>query len=470
VNPPFKRNFMLRLFSFKKLFFSTLFVMFTNNFALAASVQPLEYNGETYNTTTITGTYSDLVNSYLSVTPWYTSRLSPFNLSPYNFSISANSAFPEISQSTPLGIIDGPFLGIVNQDSQGNVVAGFCVYNLGEACFSDISIFTEGNWSGPFTWLVLFSGPSADDTLASMQPNASAMKNAFNRQYSQLAYGLNHDCTIFDANNICVSVFGRQTNMSDSSYDSSAAGLVLAYKPHAQFRMGAYIDQTMSNDTTAGVELERSNPDFGVFGVWNQQADGTGLQLRAAANYGKRDINVSRMVVGDSSAEAGRGKSDLNAYGALFEASYAFALNDMWSAKPYAGVRYLSIKRDSYSESMTDDVANPLSYAGLEQETTSAIAGIRLNGQLTPKVIASMNVGIEHDLDHSIDDYRATGVDDLGRINMDSQEDKTRPTAGLGLSYDVAEKQRISAAVQYRKEIFMSESSTTGQITYTIGF
>jgi len=53
---------------------------------------------------------------------------------------------------------------------------------------------------------------------------------------------------------------------------------------------------------------------------------------------------------------------------------------------------------------------------------------------------------------------------------MDSQKDRTRPTAGLGLSYDVAEKQRIAATVQYRKEIFMSESSTTGQITYTIGF
>lgn len=338
-----------------------------------------------------------------------------------------------------------------------------------------IKASTEPNASS-YDWIVLDNliyvlaslGPSAEDTLTSMQPNSSAMKNAFNRQYSQLAYGLNHDCTLFDANNICVSVFGRQTNMSDSSYDAGAAGLVLAYKPHEQFRMGAYIDQTLSSDTTSGVELERSNPDVGVFGVWNQHANGAGLQLRAAANYGKRDVNVTRTVVG--TAEAGSGKSDLNAYGALLEASYAFALNDMWSAKPYAGVRYLSIKRDSYTERSSDDVYNPLSYAGLEQETTSAIAGIRLNGQLTPKVIASLNVGMEHDLHHSIDDYRATGVNGLGSIDMDTQEDKTRPTAGAGISYDVAKKQRIAASVQYRKEIFMSESSTTGQVTYTIGF
>jgi outer membrane autotransporter protein len=145
-------------------------------------------------------------------------------------------------------------------------------------------------------------------------------------------------------------------------------------------------------------------------------------------------------------------------------------LNDSWMAKPYAGVRYLSIKRDSYTERMTDDVQNPLRYSGLEQETTSAVVGVRLNGRLAPKLVASLNAGFEHDLHHSIDDYRATGVDDLGSIDMNSQKDRTRPTAGLGIAYDIADKQRLSANVQYRKEIFMSESSTTGQVTYTIGF
>ena len=316
---------------------------------------------------------------------------------------------------------------------------------------------------GPF-------GPSAEDTLASMQPNASAMKNAFNSQYATLAYGLNHDCTIFDTNGVCVSVFGRNTSLNDYTNDNNAAGLVLGYKPHAQLRVGTYIDQSLNSNTTAGVRVERSNPDVGLFGVWNMNADGSGLELRAATNYSKRDLNVNRSVVGDSSAEAGSGRSDLNAYGALFEASFAYGLNDNWSAKPYAGVRYLSIKRDGYSEGSTVAVESPLSYSGLKQETTSALVGVRFNGRLAHKLMASFNAGFEHDLNHSINDYRATGVDDLGSINMDSQKDRTRPTAGLGISYDVAEKQRLSANVQYRKEIFMSESSTTGQINYTIGF
>lgn len=313
-------------------------------------------------------------------------------------------------------------------------------------------------------------GPTAADTLASMQPNASGLKNAFNSQYATLAYGLNHDCTVFDTNGVCVSVFGRNTSLNDSANDNNAAGLVLGYKPHAQFRVGTYIDQSLNSNTTAGVKVERSNPDVGVFGVWNMNADGSGLELRAAANYGKRDLNVTRSVVGDSSAEAGSGRSDLNAYGALFEASFAYGLNDNWTAKPYAGVRYLSIKRDGYSEGTTGTVESPLSYSGLKQQTTSALVGVRFNGRLAPKLMASFNAGFEHDLNHSINDYRATGVDDLGSINMNSQKDRTRPTAGLGISYDVAEKQRLSANVQYRKEIFMSESSTTGQINYTIGF
>ncbi len=459
----------------KKLAISLL--LFTSTSSFAADPGPLlvNFNGTNYlayaelgrindsdfllklNSTPWSGASSDeaysLLNSYINQSNFYApNTLFGGQYSPFLFFIEGSD------QNAAQRALDNP-----NTWNDGIGSINIDLFNF---------LFPQFfNFDTDYFWLLFsLAGPSAADTLDSMQPNASAMKNAFNRQYSQLAYGLNHDCTIFDANNVCVSLFGRQTNMNDSSYDAGAAGLILAYKPHAQFRMGAYIDQTLSSDTTAGVELERSSPDFGVFGVWNQHANGAGLQLRAAANYGKQDINVTRQVIGDSSAEAGQGKSDLKAYGALFEASYAFALNDMWSANPYGGVRYLSIKRDSYSEGMTDDVQNPLSYSGLEQETTSAIAGIRLNGQLTPKVNASLNVGIEHDLHHSIDDYRATGIDDLGSINMDSQKDRTRPTAGLGLSYDVAEKQRIAATVQYRKEIFMSESSTTGQITYTIGF
>jgi len=361
--------------------------------------------------------------------------------------------------------------------------AAYQAYKVGEddvaaVGTSYLQLFGNVVWQGlgpipidsPFVWLLYFgiAGPSAEDTLASMQPNASAMKNAFNSQYATLAYGLNHDCTIYDTNGVCVSVFGRNTSLNDSSFDSNAGGLVLGYKPHAQFRIGTYIDQSLNSNTTSGVKVERSNPDVGVFGVWNMNADGSGLELRAAANYGKRDLNVARSVVG--TAEAGSGKSDLNAYGALLEASFAYAMNDSWTAKPYAGVRYLSIKRDSYAEASTDNVYNPLNYSNLEQETTSAIAGIRFNGRLAPKVIASLNAGLEHDLHYSIDDYRATGVNGLGSIDMNSQKDRTRPTAGLGISYDVAEKQRVAASVQYRKEIFMSESSTTGQINYTIGF
>ena len=332
-----------------------------------------------------------------------------------------------------------------------------------QVAYWDTEIINERNY-----WLLGFLqlGPSADDTLASMQPNASATKNAFNSQYATLAYGLNHDCTVFDSKGICMSLFGRNTSVNDSAFDSNAAGVVIAYKPHSQFRVGTYVDQSLNSNTMAGVNVERSNPDFGVFGVWNKNTNGQGLAIRAAANYGSRDFNVSRTAIG--TAEAGVGKTDLDAYGALLEASYAYPINDAWTAKPYAALRYLSIQRDGYTE--TTAIDNPLSYSGLEQQTTSALVGLRFTGYLTPKVTTAVNVGVEHDLHHGIDNYRATGVDSLGFVNMDNQTDRTRPTAGARLSYAVAEQQFISAAVQYRKEIFMSESSVTGQVNYTIGF
>jgi hypothetical protein len=434
-----------------------------NGVSNAQETTLITVGGEAYNVQAVFGNYNTYNNEIIN-TPWYLENdLFPLNISflPGLAPGDTNGTFKYYSvNANGILLADFSFYSDFNKFlySGGTNIPLF----LSEL---NIDLLSDENL---YWWIILAQGPSAADTLASMQPNASAMKNAFNSQYAALAYGLNHDCTVFDTNGVCVSVFGRNTSLNDSSFDNNAAGLVLGYKPHAQFRIGTYIDQTLNNNTTGGVKVERSNPDVGVFGVWNMNADGSGVELRAAANYGKRDLNVNRTVVG--SAEAGSGKSDLNAYGALLEASYAYAMNDRWTAKPYAGVRYLSIKRDGYTETTSADVQNPLNYSGLQQDTTSATLGLRLNGQLAPKVMASLNAGLEHDLHHSIDDYRATGVDGLGSIDMNSQKDRTRPTAGLGISYDVADKQRLSANVQYRKEIFMSESSTTGQVNYTIGF
>lgn len=448
-----------------KLISLFLILLFTAHTARAVDTFTVEYDGTTYSAGIINldnATY-DQFYSVVSIQPWFQGNLGCFG---QGTCVSTAAKFTSLPSTQFINSGVAVTVAVNPTDFEDTPVEFLRIIGNGiESAFYETLYSSFG---GVLYLLGPTLGPSAEDTLTSMQPNASAMKNAFNSQYATLAYGLNHDCTIYDTNGVCVSVFGRNTSLNDSSYDNTAAGLVLGYKPHAQFRIGTYIDQSLNSNTTAGVKVERSNPDVGVFGVWNMNADGSGLELRAAANYGKRDLNVTRSVVG--TAEAGNGKSDLNAYGALLEASYAYAMNDSWTAKPYAGVRYLSIKRDSYTEASSDTVQNPLSYSGLKQETTSAIAGVRFNGRLAPKVVASLNAGLEHDLSYSIDDYRATGVDGLGSIDMNSQKDRTRPTAGVGIAYDVADKQRVAANVQYRKEVFMSESSTTGQITYTIGF
>jgi hypothetical protein len=439
--------------------------------AIAQDIFTLNYNGVTYDNVGVfdptNSTYEEFY-SIASIQPWYQSDSTVcgfLNSNCSSLKTLFDSSFPRIASPSLYAAI----VGTLNpSDPDASTTPNYAIVR-----YDNDTLILDGTGSFYNQWFgILYLvniGPSPEDTIASMQPNASAMKNAFNSQYATLAYGLNHDCTIYDSNGVCVSVFGRNTSLNDSSFDSNAGGLILGYKPHAQFRIGTYIDQSLNSNTTGGVKVERSNPDIGVFGVWNMNADGSGLELRAAANYGKRDLNITRSTVGNF-AEAGSGRSDLNAYGALFEASYAYAMNDSWTAKPYAGVRYLSIKRDGYTEHSTDDVYNPLSFSNLKQETTSALVGVRFNGRIAPKLMASLNAGLEHDLHYSIDDYRATGVNGLGSIDMNSQKDRTRPTAGLGISYDVAEKQRLSATVQYRKEIFMSESSTTGQINYTIGF
>jgi hypothetical protein len=449
---------MLRLFDLKKLFCIFLFVNSANNFALAASVQPLVYNGITYNTTTITGTYSELIDSHLSVTPWYTRQSNPFPLFQ-----SANNAFPGIVQFIPIsGEVNGPFLGTLNTNG-GEVIPGFGIY---PRYFTiDIDEFISGPYSGRFTWLVL-AGPSASDTLNSLRPNAFALRNAFNLQSAKIAQGLKYDCTVYDQKNICVSFAGSKSD--GKGFDATTGALIIAHKPSNNFRFGGYIDQSFGSSTSGGLTTKNGNPGFGAFAVWSQNADGSGVQVRAAANVGKVDIETTREEI--DSAEAGFGKSNIKSQGFSLEVSKDYALNSLWNARPYVGYRKTTNTRAGYTE--TQGAESPLTYGSLKQNTETVTAGATFAHTLSAKTTMFLTAGIEHDLKNRIGDYAATSstIGDIDSINMSTDKTKTRPTVSFALNHDIDKTQRVGVSLTHRKEAFASGSTTSAFLQYSKGF
>jgi outer membrane autotransporter protein len=253
--------------------------------------------------------------------------------------------------------------------------------------------------------------------------------------------------------------------------DNSSNGLIIgAYKLNPQLRLGGYIDQNLSpSNLSPGIDLGNASPLFGVFGVWNDQADQLGYSVRVAAGYGDRDLSMTRQVIGTS--EAGSGSTRLNSQAVSVEARYAMPMDPQWIATPYVGIRYTKINASAYTEQTTAAINNyPLSFNTLSQEYTTALAGLRVNGKVDSNFGIFAGAGIEQDLNNHGDNYSATGMTGLTAINLNPNLQKTRPVVNLGAFYDIDKTQRISFNAIYRQEAFQSTNTLTSLVTYTAGF
>jgi hypothetical protein len=318
-----------------------------------------------------------------------------------------------------------------------------------------------------FIYDIVF-GPTAADTLASMQANASTMRGFFSLQASYVNPGLSYDCSLFNDKGLCFSMTARNTSVSGSGIDSTSGVATASYRVNQNIRVGGFVEQMTSSVRDGGIRLDNNSPDYGVFGVWQENENGEGLKLRAAYRYGNKDLDVTRQAVG--TAEAGFGKTELTTQGVQFTGSYGFQVHDKVLLSPYAGVRYIKIKRDGYTEELSAAVTTPLTYDNLTQETTSALLGANVAVQITPQVTASGSVGIEHDAARKIGNYSATGVDNLESIKFNDDSKRTRAVASLGLGYRINQTQQVGAQVVYREEAYGDNSTTTGMLTYTAGF
>ena len=301
-------------------------------------------------------------------------------------------------------------------------------------------------------------------TLYDLNPNAYGLRSAFNLQSATLNAGLSYDCKTFDIRNICVSAGGRYTNVDNPSANTTGALLIAAYRASEKVRVGGFLDQNLTTHNTNGIDLRSSSPTGGMFVVWNQNVDGTGIEARLAGAYNDKDLTVTRNQ--GLNSEAGSGSTSLISKAISASISYGKQLgNSNWIASPYAGIRYVKITRDAYTEN--NSVANPLTYSSLRDETTIALLGLRLNGRISERTNLMGSIGLEQDLNHNVGDYAATGIDPL---SFNANIKNTRGVAGLGASFAISQKQVLGVNVLYRTEAFQSSASATGLVTYEVGF
>ena len=346
----------------------------------------------------------------------------------------------------------------------------FVWYN--NASLSQLNTTTwDGPWiDGEMAFLALF-GPSVSvaDTQQSLVNTASALKNIYTLQNTVLANSLNYDCTEFGVNNVCVSAGGRNTAVSAANGLNNTSGLLIAaYRPHPNYRIGAYADQNLSvNNAGSTVNLGNNTPLIGLFGAWSERLDGTGTEVKVSAAYGQKNATITRQVVGTS--EPGTGSSTLKSDGAQLTAKYGFKVAENTIVAPYVGIRYTLNNMPGYTEATSSSVTAPLTYYALNTNATTALAGVGASYKVIPQLTTFASAGVESDTNTTNGTYTAFGVTGLTPINFNPNLVKTRPTATLGAYYDVAKNQRLGLTGIYRQEAYQAVQTTTVMATYTVG-
>ena len=295
------------------------------------------------------------------------------------------------------------------------------------------------------------------------------LNSLLNAQNTLLGLSLNSDCTVYGANNICVSAGGRYTNISasisGSSTSQTAGKLQLGYRLNPNWRLGAFLDQSFSNSAPSNYTVKNSQPLAGLFAVYAPTGTMLGPQFKVSSAYSRNGVNINRTTLDNT--EGGQGASSMTTQGTQLEAAYGFEANDKWTLAPFAGVKSTKVSRSGYTE--TSGATFPITFDSLKQSATTAFAGARVSGNVTPQITLGASAGVEHDLSKTVDNYTGS-IYYLGAFALAAPTVKSnRAFAAANVSYLMEKDKRLSLGIYYSQQSLNAANGTTAMLTYTHG-
>ncbi|WP_438319961.1 autotransporter domain-containing protein [Edwardsiella tarda] len=258
--------------------------------------------------------------------------------------------------------------------------------------------------------------------------------------------------------NYCIGAFSQLDSVQDNS--RIATGLFGSFKlPANNWTLGAAINfanqtRLIDNYDTRG----SSKPGFGVFTRYQDNADGSGLNIDISAAYIQQDIAITRDKL--SHTEAGKGESAVKGYQVGVSAMYAVNVNESTQFLPLAAITHHSVTRDGYSE--TRNAEFPAIYGEMGNERTELQLGINGRHQVNSSIQLDGGMGTKITLNEKRDAF--TGhINYVGAYAYDKGETAlARPYVHAGVNFAPTKNSTLRMSVGFEKPDYTNDAATVG--------
>ena len=273
------------------------------------------------------------------------------------------------------------------------------------------------------------------------------------------------DCNKFGESGKCISIGIRNIQVNEPKSDIDGIVFVYGHKTSPNNRWGFFINSNISYNTNTNLSLSNKTPLLGLYGVWNENADQSGLQIKIGNSYQSTNANIIRPIVGVS--DKAEGETSLEYINLMAEFRNNKKINKKITISPYFAAQYSQKHQNGFTETGVD---LPITYNDITDTSLTAITGIKYNYEINSDNSIFGASGFEYDIFHNTSALNPTGVSGLTSIDLTKNYNPTRPIITFGLNHNFSSDQTIEAKFQYQELSFKDMSETNLYINYKYSF
>jgi len=272
------------------------------------------------------------------------------------------------------------------------------------------------------------------------------------------------DCNKFGESGKCISIGIRKIQVNEPRSDIDGIVFVYGHKTSPNKRWGFFINSSTSYDTNTNLSLSNKTPLLGLYGVWNENIDQSGLQIKIGNSYQSTSANIIRPIVGVS--DKAEGVTSLEYTNMMVEFRNNKKISEKITISPYFAAQYSQKRQKGYTETGVD---LPISYNDIIDTSLTAITGIKYNYRINNNSIFG-SLGFEYDIFHNTSALIPTGVSGLTSVDLTKNYNPNRPIITLGFDQNIFDNQTIEAKFQYQELSFKGMSETNLYLNYKYSF